>query len=72
MKLTGNIIIKQQRIYFTIMTVRLFVFIFISSCYLFDLELQEIKSISSLNIGLKDDQNNKIVGALLFVPSLLF
>lgn len=72
MKQTGNIIIKQQRIYFTIMTVRLFVFIFISSCYLFDLELQEIKSISSLNIGLKDDQNNKIVGALLFVPSLLF
>ena len=73
MKESGNVTIKQQKVYFGIMVVRLFFFIFVSSCYLFDLEVNEFKYVSSLNLGINNDsQTEKIIGGLVFIPALLF
>ena len=52
MKVNGSTVITQQKIYFGILVLRLLSFIFISCCYLFDVDFQGIKTISSLNFNL--------------------
>ena len=71
MKSTGNSLILQQKIYVGVVFTRILVFVALSVCYVFD--LAPVGAISSLNITVSiDEEQKKLIAGLLFIPSFIF